>query len=96
MLSDIETDPDDTQSLIRLFLYASQIYIDGLVATASTHMTTVIHPDSIRRIVEACGKVQANLALHDAGYPTAAGLALKSAEYRHPVVFIPVRASRRV
>lgn len=50
VLSDIEADPDDTQSFIRLFLYANQIDIEGLVATTSTHMKTAIHPDSIRRI----------------------------------------------
>lgn len=75
VLSDIEADPDDTQSFIRLFLYANQIDLEGLVATTSTHMKTITHPESIRRIVEVYGKVQPNLALHERGYPGAASLA---------------------
>lgn len=75
VLSDIEADPDDTQSFIRLFLYANQIDIEGLVATTSTHMKTAIHPDSIRGIIDTYGKVQPNLALHEPGYPAAARLA---------------------
>jgi hypothetical protein len=74
VLSDIEADPDDTQSFIRLFLYANQIDIEGLVATTSTHMRTAIHPESIRRIIGAYGKVQPNLALHEPGFPAAAQL----------------------
>ncbi|WP_314374757.1 DUF1593 domain-containing protein, partial [Sphingomonas paucimobilis] len=74
VLSDIEADPDDTQSFIRLFLYANQIDIEGLVATTSTHMKTAIHPDSIRRIIDAYGKVQPKLALHEPGFPTATKL----------------------
>ena len=35
VLTDIEADPDDTQSLVRLLLYANQIDIKGLVATTS-------------------------------------------------------------
>lgn len=71
VLSDIEADPDDTQSFVRLFLYANQIDIEGLVATTSTHMKATIHPDSIRRIIDAYAKVQPNLALHEPGYPLA-------------------------
>ena len=38
VLSDIEADPDDTQSFVRLFLYASEIDLEGLIATTSVHM----------------------------------------------------------
>ncbi|WP_088182459.1 DUF1593 domain-containing protein [Sphingobium sp. Z007] len=74
ILSDIEADPDDTQSFVRLFLYANQIDLEGLVATTSVHMKHAIHPDSIRRIIDAYGKVQPNLNLHEPGYPAAARL----------------------
>ena len=37
VLTDIEADPDDSQSLVRLLLYANQIDIEGIVATTSTH-----------------------------------------------------------
>uniref|UniRef100_UPI003B3AE8CA DUF1593 domain-containing protein n=1 Tax=Sphingomonas sp. TaxID=28214 RepID=UPI003B3AE8CA len=74
VLSDVEADPDDTQSFVRLFLYANQIDIEGLVATTSIHMKDRIHPASIRRLIAAYGKVQPSLSKHEAGYPTAAAL----------------------
>lgn len=69
VLSDIEADPDDTQSLIRLLLYANHIDLVGLVATTSIHMKTSIHSASIRRIIDAYAKVQPNLARHETGFP---------------------------
>jgi hypothetical protein len=75
VLSDIEADPDDSQSLVRLLLYANEIDIEALIATTSVHMQTQLHPESIERIIEAYGKVQANLARHAQGYPAAAKLA---------------------
>lgn len=69
ILTDIEADPDDTESLVRLMLYSNQIEIQGIIATTSVHMKNSIHPESIRRIVEAYGEVRANLLLHEAGYP---------------------------
>lgn len=70
VLSDIEADPDDTQSFIRLFLYASEIDLEGLIATTSVHMKATIHPDSIRRVIQAYAQVQPNLLKHEAGFPT--------------------------
>ncbi len=37
ILTDIEADADDTQSLIRLLLYSNVIDIKGIIATTSTH-----------------------------------------------------------
>ncbi len=74
VLSDIEADPDDTQSFVRLFLYANEIDLEGLVATTSIHMKTAIHPASIRRIIDGYAKVQPNLLKHEPGYPTAGQL----------------------
>jgi hypothetical protein len=71
ILSDIEADPDDTQSFVRLFLYSNQIDIKGIVATTSCWLTSKIHPESIQRIIEAYGKVQPNLLKHEPGYPNA-------------------------
>ena len=70
VLTDIEADPDDTESLVRLMLYSNQIDIEGLVATTSVHMKSGLHPDSIRRVVEAYGRVRSNLLLHEPGFPT--------------------------
>ncbi|MTV41615.1 DUF1593 domain-containing protein [Duganella radicis] len=74
VLSDLEADPDDSQSLVRLLLYSNQIDIEALVATTSTHQKTRIAPESMRAIIAAYGKVQANLSKHEAGYPKAAAL----------------------
>jgi hypothetical protein len=69
VLTDIEADPDDTQSLVRLLLYSNEIDIEGLVATTSIHMRGEIHADSIRAVLDAYDKVRANLLLHAPGYP---------------------------
>lgn len=74
VLSDIEADPDDAQSLVRLLLYANQIDIEGIVATTSTHQKSKIAPASMHAIIDAYGRVQANLAKHETGYPKAAAL----------------------
>ena len=74
VLSDIEADPDDTQSLIRLLLYSNEIDIEGLVATTSVHQKTRIAPESIRRVIGEYGKVRSNLLLHDPSFPAAADL----------------------
>jgi hypothetical protein len=71
VLTDIEADPDDTQSLVRLLLYSNDIDIEGLVATTSIHMRGEIHPASIRAVLDAYEKVRANLLLHAPGYPAA-------------------------
>jgi hypothetical protein len=39
ILTDIEADPDDTQSMVRLLLYSNQIDIKGLIATTSCWLT---------------------------------------------------------
>ncbi|WP_372758088.1 nucleoside hydrolase-like domain-containing protein [Mariniflexile sp.] len=71
ILSDIEADPDDTQSFVRLFLYSNQIDIKGIVATTSCWMQTQINPTSIEKIIEAYAKVHSNLIQHESGYPEA-------------------------
>jgi 5S rRNA maturation endonuclease (ribonuclease M5) len=71
ILTDIEADPDDTQSMIRLLLYSNVIDIKGLIATTSIHQKNDVHPESIQRIIRAYGKVRANLMKHEAGFPDA-------------------------
>jgi hypothetical protein len=70
VLSDIEADPDDSQSLIRLLLYSDQIDIEGLIAVTSVHQKTRVAPETMRKIIEAYGKVQPNLLMHEPGFPT--------------------------
>ncbi|SFV00943.1 DUF1593 domain-containing protein [Pseudoduganella namucuonensis] len=71
VLSDIEADPDDSQSLVRLLLYANQIDIEGIVATTSTHQKSRIAPESMHAIIDAYGRVQPNLLKHEPGFPKA-------------------------
>ena len=71
ILTDIEADPDDTESMVRLLLYSNVIDIRGLIATTSVHQKYNVHPESIERVIHAYGKVQANLAKHEAGFPRA-------------------------
>jgi 5S rRNA maturation endonuclease (ribonuclease M5) len=76
ILTDIEADPDDTQSLVRLLLYSNVIDIKGIIATTSTHQKNNVHPESIRRVIHAYAKVEANLMKHETGFPDANSLLL--------------------
>lgn len=70
VLSDIEADPDDTQSFVRLLLYSNEIDLEGLVATTSVWKRTSVAPESIRAVIGAYAKVHDNLLLHDRRYPS--------------------------
>jgi hypothetical protein len=69
VLTDIEADPDDTQSLIRFLLYCNQWDVEGLIATTSIHQKTRVAPESILKILNAYEIVQPNLLKHAPGYP---------------------------
>ena len=69
VLTDIENEPDDAMSLVRYLLYANQFDTEGLVATTSIHQPDKIADWRIYEILEAFGKVQSNLILHEPGYP---------------------------
>lgn len=74
MLSDISNEPDDAQSLVRFLLYANEFDVRGLVASTSTWMRNVVHPEDMVKIVEAYSKVVGNLNRHvhpDNLYPSA-------------------------
>ncbi|MBS1600850.1 MAG: DUF1593 domain-containing protein [Bacteroidetes bacterium] len=70
VLSDIEADPDDTQSFIRFLLYSNQWDVEGLIATTSIHQQKRVAPESILRILDAYKKIQPNLLQHEKGYPS--------------------------
>lgn len=80
ILTDIENEPDDAMSLVRLLTYANHMDIEGLVATTSIHQQNRVAPQRLRRIVEAYGKVRDNLETHEAGFPTAATLLARVTE----------------
>ncbi|CAM4208646.1 DUF1593 domain-containing protein [Zobellia roscoffensis] len=69
ILTDIEADPDDTQSLVRLLLYSNEIDIEGIVATTSCWLKNSIHPESIQKVLKAYGEVQPNLKNHHSEFP---------------------------
>lgn len=71
ILTDIEADPDDTQSLVRLLLYSNEIDIKGIIATTSCWLQNSIHPNSIQRVIQAYEKVQPNLLKHQPNFPEA-------------------------
>lgn len=71
VLTDIENEPDDTESMIRLLLYSNVIDIKGLVATTSVHLKDKVYPESIHRIIQAYSKVQPNLLKHEPSFPAA-------------------------
>jgi hypothetical protein len=70
VLTDIENEPDDTQSLVRFLTYSNQWDIEGLVATTSIHQPNRVAPEKIKQLIQAYGKVRNNLLLHEKGYPT--------------------------
>jgi hypothetical protein len=77
ILTDIEADPDDTQSMVRLLLYSNEIDIKGLIATTSVWKKTSVAPESVKSVIRAYGKVQPNLIKHEAGFPDAETLLMK-------------------
>lgn len=70
VLTDIEADPDDMQSMVRFLLYSNQWDVEGLIATTSIHQKTRVAPESIVKVLDAYKKVQPNLLLHEKGYPS--------------------------
>lgn len=69
VLTDIEADPDDTQSMIRFLTYSNQWDVEGLIATTSIHQQSKVAPESIIKVLEAYKKVYPNLLQHERGYP---------------------------
>jgi hypothetical protein len=74
VLTDIENEPDDAESLVRFLVYSNQWDVEGLVATTSVHQRDKTAAWRIRQTIEAYGKVRQNLLLHEPGYPEAAYL----------------------
>jgi|GEM_PF-339749 Protein of unknown function (DUF1593). len=70
--SDIYSDPDDRQSMVRACLYSNDIDFEGLIHQTSCWMpiTDNTRLESIRAIVNAYGQVRSNLLVHANGYPT--------------------------
>jgi len=70
VLTDIENEPDDAQSLVRFLVYSNQFDVEGLIATTSTHLRDKTATWRIKEIVESYGKVRGNLMQHEDRFPT--------------------------
>ena len=69
MLTDIENEPDDAQSMVRFLTYSNQWDVEKRITTTSVHQRNRVAPEWIRRVVQTYGKVRNNLLLHEKGYP---------------------------
>ena len=74
VLTDIENEPDDAESMVRFLVYSNQWDVEGLVATTSVHQRDKTAAWRIRQTIEAYGKVRENLLKHEPGFPEAAYL----------------------
>ncbi len=74
VISDIGNEPDDQMSLTRLLLYSNELDIEALIAATSTWQKTVVHPETMRELIEAYGRLRPNLLLHAPGWPAAEDL----------------------
>jgi len=70
VLTDIENEPDDAQSLVRFMTYSNQMEIEGIVATTSCWQRNKTAEWRILEIIDVFGKVRHNLEIHEKGYPT--------------------------
>ncbi|MCB0847880.1 MAG: DUF1593 domain-containing protein, partial [Bacteroidetes bacterium] len=61
VLTDIENEPDDAQSLVRFLTYCNQWDVEGIVATTSCWQRSKTAEWRIHEIVDAYGKVRKNL-----------------------------------
>jgi hypothetical protein len=70
ILTDMENEPDDSQTMVKLLMYSNEIDIEGLIAVTSTWLKDVVFPESIEDRIHAYGTVMDNLRKHAAGWPT--------------------------
>lgn len=77
VLTDIENEPDDAESMVRFLVYSNHYDVEALIATTSTHLRDTTAEWCIREIVRAYGQVRDNLLLHEPGFPTEAYLSAR-------------------
>jgi hypothetical protein len=70
VLTDIENEPDDAESLVRFLTYSNQFEVEGIIATTSFWQKDETAEWRIHEILEAYKGVQPNLMKHEAGYPS--------------------------
>ncbi len=70
VLTDIENEPDDAESLVRFLTYANHFEVEGIIATTSVWLRNKTAEWRIHEILEAYKEVQPNLLKHEADYPS--------------------------
>ncbi|SER18178.1 DUF1593 domain-containing protein [Sphingobium sp. YR768] len=71
VLTDIGSDPDDMESMVRFLLYANDFDIEALVPSTSRHLKDSVHPEQILRRIDAYAQILPNLKTHADGWPSA-------------------------
>jgi hypothetical protein len=66
----MENEPDDSQTMIHLLMYANEIDIESLIAVGSRWLPNHVFPESIHDRVKAYGIVFPNLQKHASGWPS--------------------------
>lgn len=79
ILTDMENEPDDSQTMVRLLMYSNEVDIDGLVAVTSRWVQNDVFPESIADRIRAYGIVRPNLLHHADGWPEPEELLAKTA-----------------
>jgi hypothetical protein len=79
VLTDMLNEADDSQTMVRLLMYANRIDIEGLIAVSSCHQFTGkndpiparngVHPEEIEKSIRAYALVLDNLKLHQDEWP---------------------------
>jgi hypothetical protein len=70
ILTDMENEPDDSQTMVKLLMYSNEIDIEGLIAVTSCWLQNDVFPESIEDRIEAFNIVRTNLEKHAKGWPT--------------------------
>ncbi|AXB78712.1 DUF1593 domain-containing protein [Novosphingobium sp. P6W] len=74
VLTDVGSDPDDMESMVRFLLYTNEFDVAALVPSTSRHLKDSVHPEQILKRIDAYEAVLPNLRAHAGGWPSAAAL----------------------
>ena len=71
VLTDIDNEPDDQMSFVRLLLYSNELDLESLIATTSTWQKNRVQPEIMHKVIAAYDQVRPNLLKHAPGWPPA-------------------------
>ena len=70
VITDMGNEPDDSQTLVRLLMYADKLDIEGIIASTGVWLKQDPEPELIHERVSAYGQVRKNLMKHSSNWPT--------------------------